>query len=98
MPYRLPALAHIDWSPVVRAFAAAPSFALVTHVRADTDGIGSELALHRYLRSLGKDVRILNVEANAARLALLDPDRAVARVPRRRRRLRRAARRSWSST
>src|SRR5688572_33299037 len=48
-------------------FAAARSLiegaqriVLTTHVQPDGDGIGSEVALARWLRSQGKDVTILN--------------------------------------
>src|SRR5439155_9307262 len=36
------------------------SFLLTTHVNPDGDGIGSEVALALWLRTLGKSVRVLN--------------------------------------
>jgi len=46
-------------------------FLLTTHVSPDGDGFGAELAFLRYLRSLGKDVRVLNPEAHTSRLDFL---------------------------
>jgi phosphoesterase RecJ-like protein len=70
-------LPELDWSAVADLVRTAGTFVLTTHVRADTDGIGSEIALHRYLSGLGKTVHILNSEPPVQRLHFLDPDRAV---------------------
>ena len=35
-------------------------FLLTTHVNPDGDGIGSEIALYHYLKSLGKEPHIIN--------------------------------------
>jgi phosphoesterase RecJ-like protein len=48
-------------------------FVLTTHVNADGDGIGSELALYHHLRDLGKDVHILNPSPLPDLYRFLDP-------------------------
>ena len=45
---------------IVEAIAQRQRFLLVSHARPDGDSIGSELALAFALRSLGKDVRVVN--------------------------------------
>lgn len=82
MVYRSKALSEIDWEPVTAALRASARIALATHIRPDTDGIGSEVALHRGLSRLGKDVRILNPDPLLERLHFLDPDRAVQKFRR----------------
>lgn len=47
-------------------------FILTTHVNADGDGIGSEIALFTYLRELGKDVHIFNHSATPENIEFLD--------------------------
>jgi len=48
-------------------------FVLTTHVHADGDGIGSELALYYHLKDLGKDVHILNPSPLPDIYRFLDP-------------------------
>lgn len=47
---------------------------LTTHVQPDGDGIGSEVALARFLRRRGHDVTILNPHPTARRFRFLEPD------------------------
>lgn len=47
-------------------------FILTTHVNADGDGIGSEVALLHYLRELGKDVHVFNHNPTPENLEFLD--------------------------
>jgi phosphoesterase RecJ-like protein len=53
------------------------TFVLTTHVNPDGDALGSELALARGLRQLGKQVTILNHSATPANYLWLDPDHAI---------------------
>lgn len=53
---------------------AASKIVLTTHVQPDGDGIGSEVALARYLRVRGKEVTILNPHRTARRYRFLEPD------------------------
>ena len=48
-------------------------FVLTTHVNPDGDGLGSEMALYHYLKSLGKEVRIWNHNPIPENYAFLDP-------------------------
>jgi phosphoesterase RecJ-like protein len=48
-------------------------FVLTTHVNADGDGIGSELALYHHLRALKKDVHIFNPSPLPGMYRFLDP-------------------------
>ena len=54
--------------------AGARRAALCTHVNPDGDGIGSEICLHRHLKSLGIEGRIINTEPLATRYRFLDPE------------------------
>jgi phosphoesterase RecJ-like protein len=49
-------------------------FVLTTHVNPDADGLGSELALNRYLKKLGKDSIILNHSETPTNHKFLDYD------------------------
>ncbi len=53
-------------------------FILTTHVNPDGDGIGSEMAFYHYLRRIGKQVTVLNVDAAPDNLKFLQTDRAIA--------------------
>lgn len=63
----------IDWQPFVKSVGAAQSFVLTSHMRPDCDAIGSELGLALALRSLGKDVRIVNGDAVPPHIGFVDP-------------------------
>ena len=58
---------------VIRLLEGGERFALLTHVNADGDGLGSQMALCGFLRSRGKQARMINnepVSANYRFLAL----------------------------
>jgi phosphoesterase RecJ-like protein len=68
---------------VAAALAAARRVVMTTHVNADGDGIGSEVALVHLLRALGKDVAIANPTPLPDRFAFLsDPIAAHERTAR----------------
>lgn len=52
-------------------------FIITSHETPDADAIGSECALVRALRSLGKEAMILNADPIPRKLAFLDPDRII---------------------
>lgn len=58
----------------------ADAILLVTHTQADGDALGSELALQRYLRSLGKRCAILNNDPVAGTLRFLVSDPADVQI------------------
>jgi len=59
---------------VLQALKAARTVVLTTHEGPDADGIGSEIALARALRRLGKRVWIRNQDLMARRFRFLDRD------------------------
>ena len=63
----------IDWQVFAATVHTAQRILLTAHVRSDGDCIGSEIAMHRALQSLGKDVRIINPQQTPPPLAFLDP-------------------------
>jgi phosphoesterase RecJ-like protein len=60
------------WEPFREVLGRHRRFLLTTHMRADGDGIGSELAMHRFLTRRGKEVLVLNHEPVHEKLAFLD--------------------------
>src|SRR3954453_22719556 len=67
----------IDWRPFAQLVSESQSFVLTSHMRPDCDAIGSETALALALRSLGKDVRIVNGDPVPPHIAFIDPNRDV---------------------
>ena len=67
----------ISWQPFVDLVSTSSSFVLTSHMRPDCDAIGSELGLAHALRSLGKQVRIINGDPVPPHIAFIDPDREV---------------------
>lgn len=63
-----------DGQDVLQALKAAQTVVLTTHEGPDADGIGSEIALARALRRLGKRVYIRNQDVMARRFRFLDRD------------------------
>ena len=65
----------LDWSPLVEFVRRHQTFLMMTHVRPDADGLGSQLALADALRAMGKTVRVVIASNLPPRYAFLDPDR-----------------------
>ena len=55
------------------------SFLLTTHVNPDADAIGSEIAMYKILKSLGKNVQIINHSITPYNLEFLDSDNIIRR-------------------
>lgn len=64
----------LDWSPLVELIRQHQSFLLMTHIRPDADGMGSQLALADALRAIGKQVRVVVASTIPPRYHFLDPD------------------------
>jgi len=62
------------WSEVKTQLKRGTSFLITTHINPDGDGIGSEIALYRFIRSLGKSVRIMNVNHTPRHYRFLDEE------------------------
>ena len=56
----------IDWHRFCELIRSHERFLLTSHIRPDCDALGSELAMAGILESLGKQVLIVNGQANAA--------------------------------
>ncbi len=67
----------IDWQSFVRWFQNVHNVILVTHMRPDGDGIGSQLALAEALRAMQKKVRVVIPTSFPARYRFLDPEQEV---------------------
>jgi bifunctional oligoribonuclease and PAP phosphatase NrnA len=67
----------IDWAPFVTLVNESRSFVLTSHMRPDCDAIGSERALALALRSLGKEVRIVNGDPVPPHIPFIDPQNEV---------------------
>ena len=63
----------VNWKAFVDQISHYQSFVLVSHVRPDCDALGSELAMAEILRTVGKDVRIINAHRTPISLQFLDP-------------------------
>lgn len=63
----------LDWSPLVKLLRSLDNFLLMTHVRPDADGLGSQLALHDALTAVGKRSRVVIASNLPPRYRFLDP-------------------------
>lgn len=67
----------IDWRPLVELIRQADRFLITSHLRADCDAIGSEVALARVLEALGKQALIVNGDEVPEHIAFMDPQRRI---------------------
>ena len=65
----------LDWAPLVDLIRQHQTILLMTHIRPDADGIGSQLALADALRQIGKTPRVVIASRLPPRYAFLDPER-----------------------
>ena len=68
-----------NWDALTSQIEQSQSILLSTHINADGDGIGSEIAFYYYLKELGKNCRIINVTKTPGNLALIEIGRASCR-------------------
>ena len=64
----------VDWSPLVELVGKSKRVLLVTHMRPDGDGIGSQKAFALALRALGKEAVIVIPSPMPERYRFLDPE------------------------
>jgi bifunctional oligoribonuclease and PAP phosphatase NrnA len=69
----------LDWDRLGRLVQTNRSFLLTTHVRPDSDGLGSLLAFREWLTLRGKEVRCIIASAWPPRYDFLDPAKVVER-------------------
>ncbi len=67
----------LDWSPLVDLVRRHQTFLLMTHVRPDADGMGSQLGLADALTRMGKTARVVIASPLPPRYRFLDPDRTI---------------------
>jgi phosphoesterase RecJ-like protein len=65
----------VDWSPLVDFLCRHERPLLMTHIRPDADGLGSQLALRAALLTLGKKPRVVIASKLPPRYEFLDPGR-----------------------
>src|SRR3954470_3933895 len=64
----------IDWRPLVKVINERDHFLITSHLRADCDALGSEVALAQILQALGKQVAIVNGDEPPPHIAFMDPE------------------------
>jgi phosphoesterase RecJ-like protein len=67
----------IDWAPLVELVRENQTFLITSHLRADCDAIGSEIALATVLESLGKHALVVNSDDVPEHIEFMDPQRRV---------------------
>lgn len=67
----------LDWRPLADFIRRHSTFIVTSHLRADCDAIGSEIAMAHILESLGKKVTIVNGDAPPPHIRFMDPENRV---------------------
>lgn len=67
----------VDWSPLVELIRRHQTILLMTHIRPDADGLGSQLALADALTAIGKTPRVVIASRLPPRYAFLDSPKGV---------------------
>lgn len=62
-----------DWTPVKKVVHDNKTFVLTTHINPDGDGLGSEIAMAEFLKTQGKQVKIMNCSPTPLNYSFLDP-------------------------
>ena len=65
------------WKELDSMISKSNSILLSTHFNSDGDGLGSEIAIYYYLKSLGKECRIINPSAFPEIYKIINPDNIV---------------------
>ena len=65
------------WDKLRNLIQDSQSILLSTHINADGDGLGSEIAFYYYLKSVDKDCRIINSTSLPYNYKIIDPDSLV---------------------
>ena len=66
-----------DFESIRSAIEKGQHFLITTHVNPDGDGIGSEIALYQYLKSIGKETHIINCSSMPDNFRFLVSDHEV---------------------
>ena len=70
----MPRINNNIWDELKELIKNSQSILLSTHINADGDGLGSEIAFYYYLKSLNKDCRIINPTPLPCNYKVIDPD------------------------
>ena len=62
------------WKELDSMLNKSNSILLSTHFNSDGDGLGSEIGMYYYLKSLGKDCRIINPSPFSEVYRVINPD------------------------
>ena len=73
----MPEIKKQSWNELQSLIQKSQSILLSTHIGADGDGLGSEIAFYYYLKSLSKTCRIINPTPLAYNLTAIDPEGVV---------------------
>jgi len=65
------------WNKLSMLIDGSQKILLSTHINADGDGIGSEVAFYYYLKAMNKECRIINATPLPYNYEVIDPDRIV---------------------
>lgn len=68
-----------QWKELEQRIRYAASFVITTHQNPDADGLGSELALYKLLKKLGKEAFIFNISPTPTNLKFMDPEKLCRR-------------------
>jgi phosphoesterase RecJ-like protein len=68
----------MEFSAVIGFIKRTENFIITAHETPDGDAIGSECALHRVLRSLGKTVYVFNADPTPKKFRFLDTDHVIS--------------------
>ena len=64
----------LNWNLLDKVIVGSKKIFLTTHANPDADGLGSELAMYYYLKSIKIDCKIINASKTPEYLHFLDPD------------------------
>jgi len=67
----------MNWSLLNNLIQKSKTIVLSTHVNPDGDGLGSQIALYYYIKSIDKECRIINTSKLPTLYNFLDPDNIV---------------------
>ena len=67
----------MSWNALTDKIASSRKILLSTHKNPDGDGLGSEIAMYYYLKSIDKEVKIVNISSMSSRYKFMDKDNVV---------------------
>ena len=68
---------NIDWNRLYQLINNNDNILLSTHINPDGDGLGSEVAMYYYLKSLGKECKIINISGLTEKYEFLNKNNII---------------------